>query len=132
MGVRCWALSALQQSFSGRKREVWIISIISLLSIMQIAALSLSDGEAERFASCRFLIEGALVASGTCKVSAIGDDSYYVGFDNENVFVYLQKDEVEGFRGYWNEYESHAHTPMGMLSIDANCWSGEMASLCLK
>lgn len=99
---------------------------------MQLAALSLADGEPQRYASCRFLIEAAIVSSGPCKVSAIGGDSYYVGFKNENVFVYLLRDETDGFRGYWNEYESHAHTPIGMLSIDGNCWSGEMASLCLK
>jgi hypothetical protein len=103
-----------------------------MLDVLQIVMLSLADGEAKRFPSCRFLIEDVIALSGPCKVSTIGEESYYVGFDNEYVFVYLLKDGADNFRGYWNEYESHAHTPIGMLSIDGNCWSGEMASLCLK
>jgi hypothetical protein len=109
-----------------------MINITITIGFLQIAATFAAEVPEETFSACSFSIKNALVASGPCKVSAIGDDSSYVGFDNEYVFVYLLRGEAEGFRGYWNEYESHAHTPIGMLSIDGNCWSGEMASLCLK
>jgi hypothetical protein len=99
---------------------------------MQIAAQLLAYGEAQRFAYCRLLIEDAIVSSGPCEVSAVSDESYYVSFNNEHVFVYLLRGEAEGYRGYWNEYESHAHTPIGMLRIEGDCWSGGIARLCLK
>lgn len=67
-----------------------------------------------------------------CKVSSLSNNSYYVYFEAEYVFVYLLNDGAEDFDGYWNEYESHAHTPIGTLSVDGDCWSGEIARLCLK
>jgi hypothetical protein len=105
---------------------------MAFISVMQIATLLLTDGAAHSFSACRFQIKGAEIVSDSCEVSALGVDGYYVSFDTEYVFMYLLRDETEGYRGYWNEYESHAHTPIGMLSVDGNCWSGETARLCLK
>lgn len=126
------ALCISQALHSTSKQEAFIISISSMLVMLQVAALSLADDQVQRFSSCRFLIDGELVVSGSCEASTLGGDSNYVSFDNENVFVYLLRGEAEGFRGYWNAYESHAHTPIGMLHIDGSCWIGEAASLCLK
>jgi hypothetical protein len=87
--------------------------------------------------TCSLVISGTEVISGACEVTGATSTHEDITFTNANVFAYIFVtsgiDDVPiTARGYWNEWESHAHSDLGNLELHGECWRNENVELCRR
>lgn len=79
--------------------------------------------------SCVLTVDGRDYIKGDCPVSH-DNDIIIVG--SEPYFAYLILESPTVAEGYWNAYAkaTHAHTQLGRLEKNGNCWIGDRAKVC--
>lgn len=118
------ALSMIKAAIASRICR-FVSFALGAMTCMTTASMAEAD-------TCRFNVGGSLVTEGPCTVSSLDNKTSYIAFENEYIFIYLLRDSETTWRGYWNEYESHAHNPIGDLIFLGECWEGNLASICIN
>lgn len=115
------SMISLKNRFAARCQ---VPSIIVILITSFFASTANAD-------NCKLTVGDRLIAEGKCDVRNIENENFYIAFKEEYIFLYLLKDSKTQWRGYWNESENHAHTSIGDLIILGNCWSSDLAEICV-
>jgi hypothetical protein len=88
---------------------------------------------------CVLDVDGRTYLNSVCNIEMIGTDgSFSIGIGEQTrskYFAVVSVDPDTGVAaGYWNgiEAESHAHTELGNLVKQGDCWVNDRASVCAK
>lgn len=80
---------------------------------------------------CFLKVAGKTYLSGPYNI-AIKDDGFTIGVGDERRSEYVAYISGDG-ESFWNGPEAggHAHTPLGRLVRDGDCWVNERARVCV-
>jgi len=82
--------------------------------------------------TCILTIQEEVQFEGPCdfEFTTDNDGSFAVDDGNKPLFAMLFVTGKDTGIGYWNEYETRAHSSLGELRRVGGCWTSDFATLC--